>query len=107
MRHAVSGKSIPLSGNLNIPALAIMSNRITESQVNKITAWAKQLANGRVNLMFDNDPPGIEGTKEALWLFTHQKLDTRLVWSPTTHNGTFANKQPEMLTPADVIALLS
>ena len=36
--------------NLGIPAVAIMSNRITEHQIEKVARWAKQLANGKVSL---------------------------------------------------------
>src|SRR5204862_5789242 len=36
--------------NLGVPALGIMSNRMTEAQGKKIVRWAKQLASNRVNL---------------------------------------------------------
>ena len=44
--------------NLGIPALGIMSNRMTEAQGEKITRFAKQLGVNRVNLMFDCDEAG-------------------------------------------------
>lgn len=84
--------------NLGIPALGVMSNRISGPQIEKIAQWAKQLANGRVNLMFDNDGPGAEGVKEALWQLAERKLDVRLAWSPSMHDGAFADKQPESIT---------
>ena len=52
--------------NLGVPSLGILSNRITEQQVEKIARWAKQLAGGRVTLMFDNDAAGVDGMKDAL-----------------------------------------
>ena len=59
------------------------------------------LSNGRVNLMFDNDVPGVEGAREALWMFAKRWLDVRLVWSPAMHSGAFNARQPESLTLVD------
>lgn len=89
--------------NFGLPALGIMSNRITETQVSKITAWARQFANNRVNLMFDCDPAGIEGAKDALWQFAERRLGARLLWPAIKHNGEFNNSQPEMV-PYDELA---
>ncbi len=83
--------------NLRIPALGIMSNRITEAQVEKITRWAVQLGKNRVNLMFDNDDAGVEGAKDALWRLAERRLDVRLAWSPNMYNGDFRGKQPESI----------
>lgn len=87
--------------NLGIPAVAVISNRMTEMQGDKIATWAKQLGNGRVTLMFDCEPSGIDGAKEALWFFAQRMLDVRLVWTPWMHGGKFAGKQPEFLTTAE------
>jgi hypothetical protein len=84
--------------NLGVPALGIMSNRMTDAQGEKIVRFAKQLGVNRVNLMFDCEDTGSEGAKEALWFFAERKLDVRLVWSPAMHNGEFVGKQPEALT---------
>ena len=65
----------PLSDG--IPAVAVMSSRITEAQVEKVARWARQIANGRVALMFDCEPAGDEGAKEALWLLSQRRLDVR------------------------------
>lgn len=75
-----------------------MSNRMTESQGEKATAWAKKLGGSRVNPMFDCGQTGVDGAKEALWYFAERQLDVRLAWSPTMHNGSFADKQPEDLS---------
>jgi len=93
--------------NLGVPALGIMSNRMTEAQVGKIARWAKQVGSGRVTLMFDCDPGGVEGAKEALWYFAEQRLDVRLAWSPSMHGGAFAGKQPEALTREEVEQFLA
>lgn len=92
--------------NLGIPAVAIMSNRMTEAQGEKIVRWAKLVAAGQVTLMFDCDAAGTEGAKEALWYFAEQQLDVRLAWSPKMHGGMFAGKQPESLRREDLLDTL-
>lgn len=84
--------------NLGIPAVGIMSNRITEAQVEKLARWAKHLTGGRVTLMFDCDEAGDEGAKEALWLLTQCGLTVRLAWTRAMHGGHFIGRQPESLT---------
>ena len=83
--------------NLGIPAVAIMSNRITEHQIEKIARWSKQLANGKVSLLFDCEQTGDDGAKEALWEFSERGLDVRLGWSQVMHGGVFKRRQPENL----------
>ena len=78
-----------------------MSNRMTEMQGDKVAAWAKQLANGRVTLMFDCEPSGIDGAKEALWFFAQRQLDVRLAWTPWMHVGKFVGRQPENLIASE------
>lgn len=84
--------------NLGIPAVGLMSNRITAEQVAKIQRFANQLARGRVLLMLDCDSAGEDGAKESLWLLSQQRLDVQLVWSQTMHGGAFRGFQPEQLT---------
>lgn len=93
--------------NLGVPALAIMSNRMTEAQGEKVTRWARQIGSSRVTLMFDCEPTGVDGAKEALWYFAQQQLDVRLAWSPAMHSGAFAGKQPEVLTREHVEELFA
>lgn len=92
--------------NLGIPSVGIMSNRMTEAQGEKIARWARQLSHGKIVLMFDCEPTGVEGAKEALWYFAQQQLDVCLAWSPAMYGGQFAGTQPESLTRADVETLL-
>jgi len=87
--------------NLHIPAVAICSNKITEAQAAKVERWAKQLAGGKVSLLFDADEAGDAGAKEALWLLAQRGLDVRLGWSRSMHGGAFRDKQPEQLTRAE------
>lgn len=82
---------------LGIPAVAIMSNKITVAQVTKIERWAKRLAGGKVSLLFDADDAGDEGAKESLWLLAQRGLDVRLGWSRSMHSGQFGGRQPESL----------
>jgi hypothetical protein len=84
--------------NAGIPAVAVMSNRITEAQADKVVRWARQLAQGRVTLMFDCERSGVEGAKDALWFFAERTVDVRLAWTPCMHGGAFAGRQPESLT---------
>lgn len=83
---------------LGVPGVGIMSNKITEQQVTKLERWAKNLAGGKVTLLFDADEPGDEGAKEAHWLLAQRGLDVRLGWSRAMHGGQFAGRQPEDLT---------
>ncbi len=83
---------------LGVPAVAIMSNKITEHQVSKIERFAKNLSGGKVTLLFDNDDAGDDGAKESLWLLGQRGLDVRLGWARAMHGGKFAGRQPENLT---------
>jgi len=83
---------------IGVPAIGIMSNRMTEAQVEKLTHWAKRLAGGRVSLMLDCEDTGDEGAKEAAWQLLQQGLDVRLAWTQAMHGGRFRGRQPESLT---------
>jgi len=87
--------------NLGVPAIGIMSNRMTEPQGEKVARFAKQLGVNRVNLMFDCEASGVEGAKEALWFFAQRQFDVRLVWSPSMHESKYSGRQPESLSLAD------
>jgi hypothetical protein len=89
---------INCDNNLGIPAVGIMSNRITQPQLERVAAWAKRLAGGKVAICFDADGAGDDGAKEALWQFAERGLDVRLVWSRAMHGGQFANRQTEEIT---------
>ena len=93
--------------NLGIPAVAICSNRITQAQVEKINRWSQQLASGKVTLLFDCEPTGDEGAKDALWQLTQRGLNVRLGWTQEMHGGTFKGRQPECLSQTDCDILLT
>lgn len=86
---------------LGIPAVALMSNQITEEQVAKVGRFAKALASGKVTILFDADGAGDAGAKEAAWQFLQRGLEVRLGWSQAMHGGAFRGRQPENLTGDD------
>lgn len=93
--------------NLGIPALGIMSNRMTDSQGEKVIRFAKQLDVNRVNLMFDCEETGDVGAKEALWFFAERGIETRLVWSTGSHDGKYKSSQPETISHQQSLSLLN
>lgn len=86
--------------NIGIPAVAIMSNKITVEQVAKIERWARQLSNGRVSLLFDTDVPGESGAKESLWLLAERNLDVRLGWSRSL-SAAKGDREPEQISRSE------
>ncbi|MEZ6131126.1 MAG: toprim domain-containing protein [Planctomycetaceae bacterium] len=87
---------------LSQPAVGVMSNRMTDEQLRKVVAWAKQLADGKVTLMFDNDEHGTDGAKDTLWkLHQIDGITPRLVWSNEMFGGAFAGRQPESVSPEE------
>ncbi len=82
---------------LGVMALAMMSNQLTAEQAEKLAAYARQYAGGRVGLMHDADVPGDEGAKESLWRLHEAGIEAYLVWSRKKFGGQFADRQPESL----------
>ena len=82
---------------LQVPAVAICSNLMSDEQVEKIARLAIELSEGRVRLMFDCDAEGDTGAKEAAWKLLQAGLDVRPLWSRSMHAGKFAGRQPESL----------
>ena len=106
-RLPLAGSNSPNLDNLGVPALASMSNLMTETQGEKVIRFAQQLGINRVNLMFDCERSGTDGAKAALWLFAERGIDVRLIWSPTMHSSEFNVRQPESVTARDIGTLLS
>ena len=82
---------------LQIPAVGIMSNKITDEQVLKVVRWARQLAGGKVTVMFDTDQRGEEGAKDAVWQLS-QHGPVLQAWSSAAFGGKFADCEPESLS---------
>jgi 5S rRNA maturation endonuclease (ribonuclease M5) len=94
---------------LDVPAVGLCSNMVTDEQVEKLTRWAHDLADGLVTLMLDCDAEGENGAKQALWKLA-QRCRVRLAWSSEMHGGRFKGRQPESLAAEDwqaIAAVLS
>jgi hypothetical protein len=76
----------------------MMSNQLTAEQAEKLAAYARQYAGGRVGLMHDADIPGDEGAKESLWQLHELGVNAYVVWSRGKFGGKYADRQPESLT---------
>ncbi len=82
---------------LEVPALGICSNLMSDEQVAKIIRLSNELSEGRVRLLFDCDNEGDEGAKDAAWKLLQAGVDVRPLWSRSMHGGKFAGRQPESL----------
>lgn len=92
--------------NLCVPSLGITSNRMTESQGEKVIRFAKQLGVNRVNLMFDCEETGDIGAKDALWFFAERGVETRLLWSTGMFAGQYKSSQPESISRQQIETLM-
>jgi 5S rRNA maturation endonuclease (ribonuclease M5) len=90
--------------SLGIPAVGLCSNTITDEQVEKVSRWAHELADGVVTLMLDCDPEGENGAKQALWKLA-QSCRVRMAWSAESHAGKFRGYQPEKVSKDDCIEI--
>ena len=88
-----------------ITAVALCSNRIAEGQIEKLVRWSKELANGRITLMLDNDKEGFDGTRETIRKLSPYAF-VRSVWEPGSVGGTLKAMQPEQLDLPDILELL-
>lgn len=85
---------------LNVPAVGLCSNTVTEDQVEKVIRLAHAIAGGVVTLMLDCDAEGESGAKMAL-VEIAQHCPVRLAWSSLMYNGAFKGRQPESLSAGD------
>lgn len=67
---------------LGVMSLAMMSNRITDEQSQRLAGYAREFAGGRVGIMQDADGPGDDGAKETLWRMHELGIDAYLVRLP-------------------------
>ena len=86
---------------------AEIDHSLGETQGEKVICFAQQLGTHCVNLMFNCEQSGTDGAKEALWFFAERRVDVRLIWSPTMHNGEFNGRQPEGLNRADIEQIIA
>jgi 5S rRNA maturation endonuclease (ribonuclease M5) len=85
---------------LNIPAVAICSNRITADQADKLAAWQEDLGNLPLTLLFDLDSEGESGMQQAVWELA-QRSPVHVGWSRSKFAGQFRDRQPESLTATE------
>jgi 5S rRNA maturation endonuclease (ribonuclease M5) len=83
---------------MGVMSLAMMSNKLTDEQSERLARYAHQYAGGRVGVMHDADAPGDEGAKESLWRMHEQGINAYLIWSRRKSGGQYADRQPESLT---------
>jgi hypothetical protein len=83
---------------LGVMSLAMMSNRITDEQCQRLSKYAREYGYNRVGIMHDADNAGEEGAKESLWKLHEQGVAAYLVWSRRMFAGRFADRQPESLS---------
>jgi 5S rRNA maturation endonuclease (ribonuclease M5) len=81
-----------------IMSLAMMSNRMTDEQIDKLVRLANEYGYNRVGIMHDADGPGDDGAKETLWKLHERDVNAYLVWSRRKSDGKFAGRQPESLS---------
>lgn len=82
---------------LGVMSVAMMSNRITDEQCQRLAHYAREYGQGRVGVMHDADTPGDDGAKETLWRLHEQGIDAYLVWSRRKFASKYAGRQPESL----------
>jgi hypothetical protein len=92
---------------LGIMSLALMSNRITDEQCQRLVGFAAGYGGSRVGVMLDADGPGDDGAKDTLWRLHEAGVDAYLVWSQKKLGGKFVNRQPEGLSGAELVEVCS
>ncbi|QDT41756.1 DNA primase [Gimesia alba] len=85
---------------LGIPALAVCSNTVTETQTDKLASMANSIPGGHVSVMLDLDREGENGSKQTI-LELAKRCCVRLAWTTNLLDGQFRNRQPESVTAED------
>ncbi len=91
---------------LGAPAVALCSNTITPYQVERIVALAADCGQTHVGLMLDCDEPGEEGVLQ-MSLLLQRRIAVRQLWYRTSHDGRFADRQPESLSHEEWAEILA
>jgi len=82
---------------LDVPAVALCSNRITREQAEKVGKLVRERACGTVGIFLDADEEGLNGMRQCLG-FIAQVAPVRLLWTDRMFGGKFKGRQPESLT---------
>ncbi|MEZ6055474.1 MAG: toprim domain-containing protein [Planctomycetaceae bacterium] len=83
---------------LGVAAIALGSNKATDTQIEKLTRFAKQAAHNRITLLPDCDEEGESAFKDLLWKLAEHQVQVRLACTSHMFNGHFAGLQPEDLS---------
>ena len=83
---------------LDVMSVSLMSNQITEPQIERLQRLASTHSGGRIQLMFDLDEGGNDGAKETLWKLHQRGIPATLLWSNHSHAGRFTGRDPETVT---------
>jgi 5S rRNA maturation endonuclease (ribonuclease M5) len=86
--------------SLGIPALAICSNTITETQVDKIVTLVKQTNAYHISIMFDLDESGKKGAKQVL-IELAKYCPVQFAWTSELTDEIIDKQQPESLVRDD------
>lgn len=86
---------------LGVAAVALTSNKATETQVEKLTRFAQQTGQNRIVLLPDCDDEGEAGFKTLLWKLVERRVDVRLGCTSTMCDGQFQGRQPEDFSDDD------
>jgi 5S rRNA maturation endonuclease (ribonuclease M5) len=92
--------------SLGIPALAVCSNLITETQADKLVELANGIFSGFISVMFDLDKEGVIGAKQAV-LELAKRCKVKLAWSNELADGKFKDRQPESVTREEWNSVIS
>lgn len=86
---------------LDVPAVALCSNRITREQAAKVAALAREVVpGGVVGVLLDMDEPGLEGARQCLG-YISQVGPVRMLWTDRMFGGKFKGRQPEDVKPEE------
>lgn len=72
---------------LGVMSVALMSNKITDEQTDRLADYAMRYGHNQVGIMHDADSPGDEGAKETLWRMHEKGINAYLVWSRRRFGG--------------------
>lgn len=84
---------------LNVPSLAVCSNRITREQAERVAGWCRELGVVAA-ILFDCDVEGDLGAQQAA-VELAQRCPVRLAWSRAMFDGRFKDRQPESVDSAE------
>jgi hypothetical protein len=86
---------------IGVMSVAMMSNKITDEQTERLARYAQVYGQGRVGVMHDADGPGDDGAKETLWRMHERGIAAYLIWSQRRFDGLYTGRQPESVSESE------